>query len=386
MTDDDIERAFVAIDLDAGGSIRFSELCTWAGGMLKSTIAPGAGNSPHSKPEHADTPDYKWYSHPQLKRLLQDKTLDDMCERKVVLKFTMGPRISPLGITWWPMKSEQDSLVVKAIDVVNNPFAKELEQVTECMVLSKVNDQDCRSGYTKSKELLEAALKPRRRATLEFLCLEPKVDDGSAAREVLSYVRAVADYQAETAEDLSFVAGDLIAVTGKDEEEWWHGYVDSKPEMEGMFPWREYVEEADGPQQVQQPEPEPEPEPPQQADRKVMYCKACRTTFDTEFCPARHAALDQRGGENYITQSVAIKERWPNSQLTAQQLQVFRSSPRYPGTGAGTSTGTVANVFCLNVFCISSHSDLTPCVFWSGVLHGQGALLDSLHRQRLQIL
>ena len=343
MNDDDIERAFVAIDLDGGGFIRFSELCTWAGGMYKhlneTAAASGTTRSPTSTLQDIDTPGYKWASHPQLKRLLQDKTLDDMCERTVVIECIMGARISPLGITWWPMKSETDSLVVKAVDAVNSPFSKQLEQVTECMTLSKVNGEDCRSGYTKSKQLLDAALKPRRRATLEFLSLEPRVDDERAGREVLSYVRAVVDYQAETAEDLSFVAGDLIAVTARDEEEWWHGYVDSNPEVEGMFPWREYVEEADGPAQVaqRQPEPEPEPEPEPRQGGQVMYCKACRCTFDTELCPANHAALDQRGGQNYITQSVAIKERWPNSQLTAQQLRGYRSSPRYPGTGAGSS-------------------------------------------------
>jgi hypothetical protein len=168
-----------------------------------------------------------------------------------------------------------------------------------------------------------------------------------------------------------------------------------------MFPWREYVEEADGPQPSARPEPEPEPR--QQADRTTMYCKTCRTTFDTEVCPARHARLDQRGGENYITQSAAIKDRWPNSQLTAQQLESFRTSPRYPGTGAGTSTGTAANTFLTRVYTsysawlrvalLSLRAALAyitlwhlacSCVIW--VWHGQVAPPDSLHRKERQVV
>lgn len=327
MTDDDIERAFVAIDLDAGGSIRFSELCTWAGSMFKHAYASaaasdepepdhtGANGSPTPKSQDVGTPGYKWASHPQLKRLLQDKTLDDMYERTVSVKLNMGARISPLPITWWPMRSETDSLVVKTVNQVNSPISKELEQVTDCMILSKINGQDCRSGYTQSLQLLQSALKPRRQISLEFLSLESKVDDENASPEVLSYVHAVADFQADTEGDLSFVAGDIIAVTGKDEDEWWYGFLEGNPQVEGMFPWRDYVEEIDGPHQTLQPEPEPVPEP----NREVMYCKACRCAFDTELCPKNHAALDSRGGQNYITQSVARSERWPSWQDVVSQ-------------------------------------------------------------------
>jgi hypothetical protein len=50
------------------------------------------------------------------------------------------------------------------------------------MILSKINGQECR-GYTKSKQKLDAALKPNRVTTLEFASLEPK--DAAAAAAAL---------------------------------------------------------------------------------------------------------------------------------------------------------------------------------------------------------
>ena len=368
MDDDEIERAFVAIDLDGGGSIRFSELCVWAGMMLKqadtkasdtqqdqagraSAGSDGYGSSAAQDKQTSD-PDYKWTSHPELKRILQDKRLDEMDERTVHVECKMGRRVCSLGITWWPKKSETDSLVVKNIAPVDSPFKEQLEQVTQCMILSKINGQECR-GYTKSKQKLDAALKPNRVTTLEFASLEPKDDAAAAAaaaaaanedgdvQGVLCYVRAVNDYAADQAGDLAFVVGDVIAVTEKTDDEWWHGYLDKDPEVEGDFPAKEYVEEIPS-------EPEPEPEPAQK--RQWMYCKACKKLFDTEVCPGNHGHKDTRGGANYITPAMAVKDRWPNAQIprnatttqrsspTGSSSSGYRSSPRYAGTASSTGS------------------------------------------------
>lgn len=77
-------------------------------------------------------------------------------------------------------------------------------------------------------------------------------EDGDV-QEVLCYVRAVYDYASEKAGDLSFVVGDVIAVTEKKDDEWWYGYLDNDPRVEGEFPAKEYVEEIADPSEPESP-------------------------------------------------------------------------------------------------------------------------------------
>ena len=364
MTQDEIGRAFTAIDLDAGGSIRFSELCVWASMMLKDAkreestaasqqqadTASAGGSRPNSPVPSGTTPGYKWTSHPELKRLLQDKTLDDMEEKTIQIECKMGARMVPLGITWQPKKSETDSLVVKAIQIYTpSPFAKELEKVTQCMILSKINAQDCR-GYTKSIQALEAALKPNRRTTLEFASLELK-DESAAANEGLEKVRALADVSGDQPGDLSFDAGDVIVVTAKDDSGWWKGYLvenqygqPSNDPVEGDFFFSAEDFEEMAPESEPEPELEPEPEP--------QYCKTCHEVFETSQCKKSHGAKDSAGGANYISLQEAVKGRWPNAQQAAARLartataassssggfSTGRSTPRYAGTVGPTGS------------------------------------------------
>ena len=344
MTPDEIDRAFTAIDLDAGGSIRFSELCTWSSMMLKDALAAASQQQADDSPmSSATTPGFRWASHPQLKRLLQDKTLDDMEEKIIKVECNMGSRMVPLGITWMPKKSETDSLVVKEIQIKSpSPFSKELESVTQCMILSKINAQDCR-GYTKSIEALTAALKPNRRTTLEFASLEARDESAAAvdsSQQVLEYVQALADFAGDQPGDLSFQAGDMIVVTAKDDSGWWHGYLDRDPQIEGEFRCDD-----DQGNPFFEPEPEPEPEPDPQ------YCKACKEVFETPQCKAFHDSKDLAGGANYISIQEAKKGHWPNSEVkklarTATYSRASsgglsasgRATPRYAGTAGPTGS------------------------------------------------
>ena len=52
----------------------------------------------------------------------------------------------------------------------------------------------------------------------------------------MNHVPAIADWSGEDDSDLTFKAGDLIAVTAQTDADWWFGHVIDKPTVEGAFP------------------------------------------------------------------------------------------------------------------------------------------------------
>ncbi|XP_077460199.1 arf-GAP with SH3 domain, ANK repeat and PH domain-containing protein 2 isoform X2 [Stigmatopora argus] len=49
-------------------------------------------------------------------------------------------------------------------------------------------------------------------------------------------VRALYDCDADHHDELSFGEGQVLVVLGRDDPDWWHGYVEEKPEQRGLFP------------------------------------------------------------------------------------------------------------------------------------------------------
>ncbi|XP_039191749.1 arf-GAP with SH3 domain, ANK repeat and PH domain-containing protein 1 isoform X11 [Crotalus tigris] len=49
-------------------------------------------------------------------------------------------------------------------------------------------------------------------------------------------VKTIYDCQADNDDELTFVEGEIIIVTGEEDQEWWIGHIEGKPERRGVFP------------------------------------------------------------------------------------------------------------------------------------------------------
>jgi len=63
--------------------------------------------------------------------------------------------------------------------------------------------------------------------------LPRKINTGkSKARRV----KTIYDCQADNDDELTFVEGEVIIVTGEEDQEWWIGHIEGDPERKGVFP------------------------------------------------------------------------------------------------------------------------------------------------------
>ncbi|KAG7231183.1 hypothetical protein INR49_012014 [Caranx melampygus] len=49
-------------------------------------------------------------------------------------------------------------------------------------------------------------------------------------------VKTIYDCQADNDDELTFVEGEVIIVTGEEDQEWWIGHIEGDPERKGVFP------------------------------------------------------------------------------------------------------------------------------------------------------
>ncbi|XP_069344175.1 arf-GAP with SH3 domain, ANK repeat and PH domain-containing protein 1-like [Eulemur rufifrons] len=49
-------------------------------------------------------------------------------------------------------------------------------------------------------------------------------------------VKTIYDCQADNDDELTFIEGDVIVVTGEEDQEWWIGHIEGQPERKGVFP------------------------------------------------------------------------------------------------------------------------------------------------------
>ncbi|XP_016119570.1 arf-GAP with SH3 domain, ANK repeat and PH domain-containing protein 1-like [Sinocyclocheilus grahami] len=49
-------------------------------------------------------------------------------------------------------------------------------------------------------------------------------------------VKTIYDCQADNDDELTFVEGEVIVVTGEEDQEWWIGHIEGQPERKGVFP------------------------------------------------------------------------------------------------------------------------------------------------------
>ncbi|XP_030409696.1 arf-GAP with SH3 domain, ANK repeat and PH domain-containing protein 1 isoform X4 [Gopherus evgoodei] len=65
--------------------------------------------------------------------------------------------------------------------------------------------------------------------------LPPKPQLGEGKNKVRR-VKTIYDCQADNDDELTFVEGEIIVVTGEEDQEWWIGHVEGQPERKGVFP------------------------------------------------------------------------------------------------------------------------------------------------------
>ncbi|XP_050796611.1 arf-GAP with SH3 domain, ANK repeat and PH domain-containing protein 1 isoform X5 [Gopherus flavomarginatus] len=65
--------------------------------------------------------------------------------------------------------------------------------------------------------------------------LPPKPQLGEGKNKVRR-VKTIYDCQADNDDELTFVEGEIIIVTGEEDQEWWIGHVEGQPERKGVFP------------------------------------------------------------------------------------------------------------------------------------------------------
>lgn len=49
-------------------------------------------------------------------------------------------------------------------------------------------------------------------------------------------VKTIYDCQADNDDELTFIEGEVIIVTGEEDQEWWIGHIEGQPERKGVFP------------------------------------------------------------------------------------------------------------------------------------------------------
>lgn len=49
-------------------------------------------------------------------------------------------------------------------------------------------------------------------------------------------VKTIYDCQADNDDELTFIEGEVIVVTGEEDQEWWIGHIEGEPERKGVFP------------------------------------------------------------------------------------------------------------------------------------------------------
>uniref|UniRef100_A0A8C4WU18 ArfGAP with SH3 domain, ankyrin repeat and PH domain 1 n=1 Tax=Gopherus evgoodei TaxID=1825980 RepID=A0A8C4WU18_9SAUR len=62
------------------------------------------------------------------------------------------------------------------------------------------------------------------------------LDDKVKGKNKVRRVKTIYDCQADNDDELTFVEGEIIVVTGEEDQEWWIGHVEGQPERKGVFP------------------------------------------------------------------------------------------------------------------------------------------------------
>uniref|UniRef100_A0A8C0EZB8 ArfGAP with SH3 domain, ankyrin repeat and PH domain 1 n=1 Tax=Bubo bubo TaxID=30461 RepID=A0A8C0EZB8_BUBBB len=62
------------------------------------------------------------------------------------------------------------------------------------------------------------------------------LDDKVRGKNKVRRVKTIYDCQADNDDELTFVEGEVIIVTGEEDQEWWIGHIEGQPERKGVFP------------------------------------------------------------------------------------------------------------------------------------------------------
>uniref|UniRef100_A0A9J8B340 ArfGAP with SH3 domain, ankyrin repeat and PH domain 1 n=1 Tax=Cyprinus carpio carpio TaxID=630221 RepID=A0A9J8B340_CYPCA len=76
-------------------------------------------------------------------------------------------------------------------------------------------------------------ISPPKPITTEVLHKPPP---GDVIKSKMRRVKTIYDCQADNDDELTFVEGEVIVVTGEEDQEWWIGHIEGQPERKGVFP------------------------------------------------------------------------------------------------------------------------------------------------------
>nr|XP_020667097.1 arf-GAP with SH3 domain, ANK repeat and PH domain-containing protein 1 [Pogona vitticeps]XP_020667098.1 arf-GAP with SH3 domain, ANK repeat and PH domain-containing protein 1 [Pogona vitticeps] len=185
---------------------------------------PGSGElspKPHSqplelpqKPQTGDLP-------PKPGELPPKPQLGDLPPKPQLADLPPKPQIKDLP----PKPQLADALAkIPSGEVSLKPQASELNQKSHSVDLSpKVQPKEAVQDSNDVTHVLPETPVP----------LPRKINVG---KNKVRRVKTIYDCQADNDDELTFVEGEVIIVTGEEDQEWWIGHIEGKPERKGVFP------------------------------------------------------------------------------------------------------------------------------------------------------
>ncbi|XP_038666074.1 arf-GAP with SH3 domain, ANK repeat and PH domain-containing protein 1-like isoform X3 [Scyliorhinus canicula] len=196
---------------------------------------PHLGDLPQ-KPHLGDLP-----QKPHLGDLPQKPHLGDLPQKPHLGDLPQKPQSGDL-----PQKPHLGDLPQKPKDLPPKPQPGEIPQKPHVEVIQKPQPGE----VSQKQQAQEISPKPQTGDTLQR---QPSEDaNGSppslpetpvplprkinAAKNKIRRVKTIYDCQADNEDELTFIEGEVIVVTGEEDQEWWIGYVEGHPDRSGVFP------------------------------------------------------------------------------------------------------------------------------------------------------
>ncbi|XP_029447892.1 arf-GAP with SH3 domain, ANK repeat and PH domain-containing protein 1 isoform X3 [Rhinatrema bivittatum] len=114
-------------------------------------------------------------------------------------------------------------------EILPKPQSFEVNQKTQTVDLSP----NVQSGDTIQRQASEDSSDVTPTLTDTPVPLPRKINMG---KNKAKRVKTIYDCQADNDDELTFIEGEIIIVTGEEDQEWWIGHIEGQPERKGVFP------------------------------------------------------------------------------------------------------------------------------------------------------
>ncbi|XP_035285572.1 arf-GAP with SH3 domain, ANK repeat and PH domain-containing protein 1a isoform X8 [Anguilla anguilla] len=184
---------------------------------------------PAEKPQISDLPPKPQVSDlppkPQLSDLPPKPQLGDLPPKPQLKDLPPKPQLSDV-----PPKPAAAAGTGAAVDPVPKPPPDEVAPKPQPLPEEPASGQQ---GELSPKQLSDDADGSPASASEMPVPLPRKINTGKTkARRV----KTIYDCQADNDDELTFVEGEVIIVTGEEDQEWWIGHIEGQPERKGVFP------------------------------------------------------------------------------------------------------------------------------------------------------